>query len=946
MYHHYSPILFFLCVILGILHAGPDGHATGNSHTCSSFLDRIDGTFDDSGENAYVAADGSIRLINQWDLTGNGWVDILLPNSHGYNEIVDFSIYWARDDWSQASSLQLPSDGGHSAQVGDLNGNGYPDIVLVNRFNGTKSELDLWIYWGGPDGYSAGHRTSLPLQAAERAVLADLNGNGYLDIVVANTGLSYHVSVDSYGKSYIFWNREGSFSADDRTELPTIHAKDVIAADLNGNGWLDLAFANQGNEESEAGLRIFYNQTKENFSEAFQFLPGERSSAVAAADLNQNGHLDLVVANAFRLADREGGIYNIVDTSYLHSTVYWGGPDGFSANRRTDLPTVSAQDVAIGDLNHNGWPDLVFAQSADGASFIYWGGPDGFHSHRRSAVPGTGHVTVEVTDLNGNGWNELLLRPSHADGYFDTKVEIYWGGKDGPELSTPKLLPASGAGGVTVADLDGNGRMDLVVVNRGDGPQSARTPAYLYPGGPEGFDPQRRMDLPTHGSDGYLGVDLNANGYTDLIFLHRPPTIFRGGPEGLDLENPTTLSSQYAFSARAADFNRDGYLDVVLSEWQPGLDKIHVYFGGPGGFNQAHRQALPVRSARFHTIADLNNNGWLDIIVPNFIDEEVHIFWNGPQGLDTSNPRILPVRSSVAVEVADLNGNGFLDLIVPNLFDKNPEPGKPRSFGGSPQGDTFIFWGGPDGPEPGNLTILPSVGSADVVAADLNNNGRLDLVIASYHAGETRSLPSYIYWNSDYGFSPENVTRIPTHSASGVKVADFNRNGWKDIFFANHSKDGNHRTDTWLYFGGPEGFTEDRRQSLPGLGPHFLTAVDIGHVANRRDAYIYTAPAYDAGRAILLKGLRWEAETPHQTAVHLQLRTATSREALDQASWIGADGPGSWFQNPEHTLQNHFPPGSWVQWRARLISPDSANSPVLRDVTLEFQENRTQMPTS
>src|SRR5690606_24590515 len=96
--------------------------------------------------------------------------------------------------------------------------------------------------------------------------VGDLNGNGFPDIVVANSGLSYHVSVDSYRKSFIYWNRKGNFLPDDRTELPTVHAKDVLLHDLDKNGQLDIVFANQGNESGEGGLRIFENSGKETFS--------------------------------------------------------------------------------------------------------------------------------------------------------------------------------------------------------------------------------------------------------------------------------------------------------------------------------------------------------------------------------------------------------------------------------------------------------------------------------------------------------------------------------------------------------------------------------------------------------------------------------------------------------------------------------------------------------
>ena len=186
-------------------------------------------------------------------------------------------------------------------------------------------------------------------------------------------------------------------------------------------------------------------------------------------------------------------------------------------------------------------------------------------------------------------------------------------------------------------------------------------------------------------------------------------------------------------------------------------------------------------------------------------------------------------------------------MIVANLFDTNPAAGKARSFGGSPEADTFIYWGGPDGFSPSRRTVLPSVGNEDVAAADLDGDGRLDLALTSYHAGSTRDNPSYIYWNRAGGFDPKAVARLETHSASGVLAADFDRDGRKDLFFTCHSRDGNHRTDSFLYLGTPAGFSSSRRSSIPGLGPHFMTVLDIGNIYDRGERYGYVSPPFDAG---------------------------------------------------------------------------------------------------
>ena len=61
--------------------------------TTSTFLDFSDGTLADGGENTYVTAAGEIRLINQWDLNQDGFLDIVFPNTHDNNQQIDLFIY-------------------------------------------------------------------------------------------------------------------------------------------------------------------------------------------------------------------------------------------------------------------------------------------------------------------------------------------------------------------------------------------------------------------------------------------------------------------------------------------------------------------------------------------------------------------------------------------------------------------------------------------------------------------------------------------------------------------------------------------------------------------------------------------------------------------------------------------------------------------------------------
>ncbi len=910
--------------------------------TTSTFLDFIDGTFSDGGVNSYVAADGSIRLINLWDLNNDGNIDMVLPSTHDNNEKVDLFIYWAKQGFTPDRRTQLPTDGGKAAAIADLNGDGHPDLIVANSFNGTKTELNSYVYWGSAAGFDAGNRSELPTQGAEAVTVADLNRDGAPDIIFANSGLSYHIVEDHFNQSYIYWGAKGAYSEQRRSTLKTVNARDVKVADLNHDGFLDLVFANEGNTESESGAALYWGNGSGEYSEERSTrLPGERSSGVAVADLNGDGDLEIILANAFRLRGRELGIYNITETVAIDSYVYWGSKDGYSVNRRTELPTVGASAVATADLNADGRTDVVFANSAGGASYIYWNGADGFHPNERTAIPTLNASSCAVEDINADGFPDLILA-NRSDGHsHNTRSYIYWGGSQGFNIGQRLELPTWGAGGIGVADLNGDGEKDLVFINKQDGtevgPAGEMVDSWTYWGDERGeFRSGRRQALLTRGPNAYSAADINNDGYVDLYFPGRESIVYWGSGDGYSLTNKTVLSFRNAFSGRVADFNRDGYLDLALSEWTPGGDETSLYWGSPSGFSAANRFVFRIKSIRFHTIADLDRNGWPDIIFPT-TDNQVVIFWNSPHGFGNGRRTALPCAAAVSAEVADLNGDGYLDIIVANLFDKNPAPGKPRSFGGSADAGTCIYWGSAHGYEESRRQILPSVGNEDVAAADLNGDGHLDLVLTSYHAGYTRSHPSYIYWNSAQGFDAKRVTMLPANSASGVLVADFNRDGHKDVLFACHSKDGNHRTDSFLYWGSLAGYSTERRSLIPGRGPHFMTVVDIGNVYDRSDRYDYISPAFDGGQAVRFKTITWKGDTPFATRLEFQVRTAATRNNLASAPWQGPEGPNSFYHTPGSKLLGLARDGRWIQYKASLISPDTANTPVLHSVSIECE---------
>jgi len=152
----------------------------------NGFEDFSKGQFDNAGGNLYVNAAGVIEMINNLDVNSDGYVDLVLANSH---DRIERGPTWAYstgpgpgENWKRH---EMSADSGWMSRVIDVDGDGHNDLVTVNSQNGVSSELDSYIYWGGPEGPEA-DRTDLPTIGAFDVAPMDINGDGKLDIVVVN----------------------------------------------------------------------------------------------------------------------------------------------------------------------------------------------------------------------------------------------------------------------------------------------------------------------------------------------------------------------------------------------------------------------------------------------------------------------------------------------------------------------------------------------------------------------------------------------------------------------------------------------------------------------------------------------------------------------------------------------------------------------------------------
>lgn len=461
----------------------------------------------DSKPDVVVADTGVSVLLGNGDGTFQAHHDYATPNPTTHIVVGDFNndqkidvaatssyetdLLLGNGDGTLQSNVQYGAGPYASAlAVGKFDANSTDDLavltysaffpnsvsILLGNRDGTLHSRK--VFAGGGDSF---------YQSVQRVALGDFNGDGKVDVV----GTNY----ESYPLGQIqltLGNGDGTF------QPPLIYGTDknpldLVVGDLNGDGKLDVV------TENGPTVTVLLGNGDGTFQAGVSYPAlSVYNAALALGDLNGDGRPDVVVS----------------DNQDLAFVVLLNNGDG-TLQAPVKVPTAQFPGpIVIADLNGDGKNDVVVGNNTQSSSVsVFLGKGDGTFQKRVDYPTGQYPVRMVVTDLNGDGKLDVAIAN------YVASVSILLGNGDGT-LQPHVDFPAGGGGynsgpsSIAVADVNGDGKMDLAVSETGD--VAGEFVDILQGNGDGTFLPLVRYEASYHPGD-VVATDLNGDGAPDLV---------------------------------------------------------------------------------------------------------------------------------------------------------------------------------------------------------------------------------------------------------------------------------------------------------------------------------------------------------------------------------------------------------------------------------------------
>ena len=655
-----------------------------------AWFENLDGYGSFGSERIISTASVKVYALHVADIDGDGNQDVLSA-SQGDNVVA-----WYRNSGGGSFDVrQIVSSEAFVAQsvfAADIDMDGDLDVLSASR------DDDRIAWYENTDGAGVFGPLQVISSTAERAhtvFAADLDGDGDPDVLSAS-------ELDDKIAWYENTDGAGAFSGERILSSNANAARDVLAADLDGDGDMDVLSAAAGDN------KISWHRNKDGAGDFTGEIVITTSASfvqdIHVADIDLDGDLDVLSAST---NDSKIAWYPNLD-----------GAGTFGPQKIID-PTVSgAVSVFVANLDGDDDLDVLSASSFDNEIAWYesFAGPGRVRfgvTHTVSEIGESyGAHAVHASDLDGDGDLDVL-----SASYNDSKIA--WYPNDRGEMGEQRVISAaaSGARDVAAADIDGDGDNDVISASGGDN----AIKWYENIDGLGSFDGLQVITINAENAYAVHTDDLDGDGDIDVLSASFDDNTI-AWYENLDgkgtFSELKTISkaTQGAIDVFSEDIDGDGDPDVVAAS---SFDGTISWFENQGGvFGQLNIITEEAKLATAVHVADLDGDGDLDVVSASSEDHKIAWYENEDGRGTFGVQRMISNQAyrAFSVVTADLDTDGDEDVLSASRSDNK------------------IAWyenmdSGRFGPQ--QVITSEAHGARSVYAADIDGDGDPDVLSAS-----------------------------------------------------------------------------------------------------------------------------------------------------------------------------------------------------------------------
>lgn len=747
--------------------------------------------------------------VDVQDVDRDGRLDVVVVNSWASSVSV-YRNTATTMNIIDANSLAAPVDfgmgGANALALDDMNGDGKPDMIVANY--GTN-DLAYRINTSSPGNISFDNSsdTSIPGDAYD-VKTADLDGDGKPDVIVGQSGGAVSILHNASTLANIVF--------DTRTDLPVATEPRYVAiSDLNGDGKPDIVTANTNANDNTGTISLFQNKSSSgslstgSFSSAVTLPARNANYSVAVANIDNDGQPDIAALDINRVTLFRNALDFVApaipsglraSAGNQQSAVVW------NANTESDLTSYKV----YGGTTPN--PTTLLATvNAPGNSYRHTGLSNNVvYYYRIIAVDASGNESSPTADVTVTPVvapappTVASISPAFArigstvtvtGTNFNTTASqnsVYFG-------ATRAAVTAASATQLTVTVPSGASYQPVTVTNLANG-LSARSPhpfAVKIMAGtgrdfaPESYNASLRMNYPGNFAESTAIGDLDDDGKPDLVVgLHGKILLYRNISASGDL-TASAFSSPVVFDYAQDgvssnqividDIDGDGKQDVVIAVggWYDGFLVLRNT-GNSISINSFTLSYFDVNTwpASAMAVADIDGDGLKDVVISDgYYSDRITVCRNTslPGSMTFDFASIGGFGAEVtSLALSDLDGDGKPDLIAASNTENFYSVFRNISSPGSVTAASFDARV--------NVSITSPVAVRGLVAADMDGDGKTDLVTASeqgkkvtifHNTSSAGSIMAASFAATDFSTAPSAPDK--------VGVADLDGDGKPDM---------------------------------------------------------------------------------------------------------------------------------------------------------------------